>query len=87
MAGILIYLLFLLLHKPNVTGYFVTAQYYGYAACDGAFSSGGYSSRTYQVGENGGLKYNLDASRSNSIYADNGSIYPRSLVLNYIIKS
>lgn len=42
-------------------------------------SSTGYSENNFNL--------NIDASKSNSIYTDNGSVRPLALSLNYIIKS
>ena len=54
---------------------------------NGALFAGAYGDRN--LGGNSRLyirSVNLDASRSNSIYTDNGKVYPASLALNYIIK-
>ena len=70
---------------PNIYGHFDTAQYDGYKNCSGAFTASS-ANRTYQTGEYGGTRYTLNASSLNSIYADNSSVLPKSLTLNYMIK-
>lgn len=53
----------------------LTAEY-GLAGTNGP-SDGGYK----------GIRLSLNASNSNSIYADNGHVYPASIALNFIIKT
>lgn len=71
---------------PNIKGSLATAQYYGYASQTGAFNTHTAGSRTYVNGEGGGTIYYFDASASNSIYTNNGHVYPLSLALLPCIK-
>lgn len=49
-------------------------------------SNYGYENITHYSGLAQANTLNLNASRSNSIYTDNGRIFPRSILLNYILK-
>ena len=72
---------------PNITG--ATAHYYRtedyeqgalYQIAKGERYLGG-NSQTYICG------IAIDASRSNSVYTNNGKVYPASIALNFIIKT
>lgn len=68
---------------PNITG--------GTRLLSGS-ASGAFYGGTYGVcyNNNGGADANrldFDASRSSSVYTDNGKVYPASLALNFIIKT
>lgn len=76
---------------PNITG--TTGNEAGYRdSAQSIFSGALYRSGTTfkAIAEAGGNTYScigLDASRSNSIYTDNGKVYPASIALNFIIKT
>lgn len=72
---------------PNITG--SSPLYYAY---DNATSGALYTSQYIQTTWAGGSSSNfyrlaLDLSRDNSIYTDNGKVYPASIALNFIIKT
>ena len=69
---------------PNITGN--AGGIVGFVI-DGAFVRG-----SIPIAFSSGIGYNInlvsfDASQSNSIYTNSGSVHPLSLSLNYIIKS
>lgn len=72
---------------PNITGY---AQFNGWIVS--AITSGAFQIVEPSMGSatgsdgTGYLGFDMQASRSSSIYTDGGKVYPASIVLNFIIK-
>lgn len=62
---------------------------YGGNYAGGAFSQTGFAANNgFVTGTDfGGIVNNFNAHNSNSIYADNGKVYPASIALNFIIKT
>lgn len=58
-----------------------------YGVASGAFTEG--QLRGYQPQSTAANAYNVafSAHNSNSVYTDNGNIYPASIALNFIIKT
>lgn len=74
---------------PNITGQSKSFICYGALISSGALGSGKDSASPHAYAGNSGNDKNIlyfNASNSNSIYTDNGSIIPLSLALNYVIK-
>lgn len=78
---------------PNITGeYSNLANWGALRASDhiatGAFKEGTYTDNgTDGVSLQGSYRLVLDLSNANSIYSNNGHVYPASLALNFIIKT
>ena len=74
--------------RPNINGYAYTLTFAG-ANASGALSQIEFTANTgYVAGTSvGGIRNIFNAHNSNSIYVDNGKVYPLSLALNFIIKA
>ena len=71
---------------PNIYG--GSDSWNRFISATGAMYVNGQSTTNISSGSNTGYHgLNFAASRSNSIYADNGKVYPLSLALNFIIKT
>ena len=71
---------------PNITGKF-TGWNVPSLPTEGAFSDILAGSNAQGAAGNAYKYYQFDASDSNSIYTNNGKVYPLSLALNFIIKT
>lgn len=73
---------------PNIKG---SSSFHAWSVTGGyqAFSVDGAGTYTQGTGEQdpGYYLFNFNAHNSNSVYTDNGKVYPLSLALNFIIKT
>lgn len=75
---------------PNITGATANWSFHSGDTNTGALyrsNSGSTGSYAAGGGTYGYGQINLDASLSNSIYTNNGKVYPASIALNFIIKT